>query len=297
MLENSEEISPFTIHEIENYDNLKTPTYIKTNEFTWVFQQIVDLYGIPRYKEINPALFNIVTFPFLFGVMFGDVLHGFILFCIGLYFVISADSIKANKNPSAQSLKLFLPVRYLFVMMGFFSLYCGLIYNDFASVPLPLGYSCYKNKEVRDIQGKYIETIGIKEDKDCNYLFGIDHKWYSTSNELSFVNSMKMKLSVIFGVTHMLLGIILKGINLIFFSQKLDFFVEFVPQIIFFTLIFVQMDILVVIKWLTKYGDIDGKPNAPSITSTVLNIFLNAGFVKSTTDDKGHIKYEVSYKY
>jgi V-type H+-transporting ATPase subunit a len=70
------------LQRFENH-NIKPPTYIKSNDFTEVFQEIVNTYGIPMHKEINPAVFAIVTFPFLFGVMFGDVGHGFLWFFVG----------------------------------------------------------------------------------------------------------------------------------------------------------------------------------------------------------------------
>ncbi len=47
------------------------PTYFKTNKFTASYQGIVDTYGVPRYKEVNPGLFTIISFPFLFGIMYG----------------------------------------------------------------------------------------------------------------------------------------------------------------------------------------------------------------------------------
>lgn len=40
----------------------------------------MNTYGVPSYKEINPAVFTIVSFPFEFGLMFGDVFHGTVLF-------------------------------------------------------------------------------------------------------------------------------------------------------------------------------------------------------------------------
>lgn len=67
------------IEEIK-FTELMPPTYFRTNEFTEVYQEIVDTYGVPSYKEINPAIFTTVTFPFLFGVMFGDMGHGILLF-------------------------------------------------------------------------------------------------------------------------------------------------------------------------------------------------------------------------
>lgn len=62
-----------------------------------------------------------------------------------------------------------------------------------------------------------------------------------------------MKLSVILGVTHMSLGILMKGFNSIYFKNTIDFIFEFIPQITFMLLTFGYMDFLVYLKWSTNY--------------------------------------------
>lgn len=49
---------------------------------------LVDTYGIPWYKEINPTILLQVYFPFMFGVMFGDVFHGSILIGVSVFVIV-----------------------------------------------------------------------------------------------------------------------------------------------------------------------------------------------------------------
>lgn len=81
-----------------------------------------------------------------------------------------------------------LKVRYMILLMGMFALYCGIIYNDFMSLPMNLmGYTCYDNK-------------GDLKSPDCVFPVGLDPKWYMAKNKIQFFNSMKMKIAVILGV-------------------------------------------------------------------------------------------------
>jgi len=68
---------------------LNPPTYFRQNNITKPFQLLTDTYGVPRYKEMNPTLFNCISFPFEFGVMFGDIFHGSFLLIVGLILVPS----------------------------------------------------------------------------------------------------------------------------------------------------------------------------------------------------------------
>jgi V/A-type H+-transporting ATPase subunit I len=51
------------------------------------FEQIVAIYGQPAYHEIDPTPVLALTFVLMFGMMFGDVGHGFLLAATGLLLI------------------------------------------------------------------------------------------------------------------------------------------------------------------------------------------------------------------
>ncbi|MFN2218816.1 MAG: V-type ATP synthase subunit I [Anaerolineae bacterium] len=59
------------------------PVALRNPGFLRPFQQLVTVYGRPRYEEFDPTLLIALTFPLLFGAMFGDVGHGLVLALLG----------------------------------------------------------------------------------------------------------------------------------------------------------------------------------------------------------------------
>merc|ERR1712225_232559 len=87
------------------------------------------------YQEVNPGLPTVVTFPFLFAVMFGDFGHGFIMFAAASAMIYWEKPLKKVRD------ELFAMAyygRYIMLMMGIFSMYTGLIYNDVFSKSLSI---------------------------------------------------------------------------------------------------------------------------------------------------------------
>lgn len=251
-LRDDSEFEGLMVEQIDHKSIKKTPpTNFKTKNFFDAFQSIVDTYGIARYKEGNPGLFTAITFPFLFGCMFGDIFHGFGVLVFALFLCFKPEWFSRQ----------FVAIKYLFLFMGIFAFWCGFIYNDFISLPFTVQKSCYEMTSNGSV---------ARISPDCVYPVGVDFAWSQTKTEISFLNSLKMKISIIYGVIQMVMGILIKGTNSLHFGNIAEFFTEFIPQLLFMLCTFGYMVVCILIKWTNDYSADTSK--APSIISLFINL-------------------------
>ncbi|XP_060998058.1 V-type proton ATPase 116 kDa subunit a 2 isoform X1 [Dama dama] len=266
------------------------PTLIRTNKFTEGFQNIVDAYGVGSYQEVNPALFTIITFPFLFAVMFGDFGHGFVMFLFALLLVLNENHPRLNQ--SQEIMRMFFNGRYILLLMGLFSVYTGLIYNDCFSKSVNLFGSRW------NVSAMYSSSHSPEEQKKMvlwndsivrhhsvlqldpsipgvfrgPYPFGIDPIWNLATNRLTFLNSFKMKMSVILGITHMTFGVILGIFNHLHFRKKFNIYLVSIPELLFMLCIFGYLIFMIIYKWLVFSAETSR--TAPSILIEFISMFL-----------------------
>uniref|UniRef100_A0A8C5A581 V-type proton ATPase subunit a n=1 Tax=Gadus morhua TaxID=8049 RepID=A0A8C5A581_GADMO len=253
------------------------PTFNKTNKFTSGFQNIVDAYGIGNYREINPAPYTIITFPFLFAVMFGDMGHGLLMTSLALYLVIRESRLLSQKSDN-EIFNMVFAGRYIILLMGLFSIYTGLIYNDCFSKSLNMFGSGWIQFSRTGLLAHTSYNALLQLDPavpgvfNGPYPLGIDPIWNIATNKLTFLNSFKMKMSIILGVTHMLFGVSLSLFNHLYFKKPLNIFLGFIPEIVFMSSLFGYLVLLVFYKW-TAY-DVFSSKDAPSLLIHFINMCL-----------------------
>lgn len=64
-------------------------------------------------------------------------------------------------------------------------------------------------------------TEGLIKVRDT-YPFGVDPVWHGSRSELPFLNSLKMKMSILLGVSQMNLGIFMSYFNAKFFRNSVN---------------------------------------------------------------------------
>ncbi|XP_060524907.1 V-type proton ATPase 116 kDa subunit a 1 isoform X2 [Cylas formicarius] len=260
------------------------PTYNHTNKFTSAFQTLYDSYGIASYREMNPTPYTIITFPFLFAIMFGDLGHGFLMATFGAWMILKEKPLAAKKSDN-EIWNIFFGGRYIICLMGLFSMYTGLIYNDVFAKSLNIFGSSWRvynlsRGDVEAIASDHMLDPATEDYVGYPYPLGLDPVWQLSKNKIIFQNSFKMKMSIIIGILHMLFGVAISFFNNVYFKNRLSIICEFIPQILFLTLLFFYMVVLMFIKWFMYFASSDMRDLeystrcAPSILITFINMVL-----------------------
>uniref|UniRef100_A0A1A9WZJ6 V-type proton ATPase subunit a n=1 Tax=Glossina brevipalpis TaxID=37001 RepID=A0A1A9WZJ6_9MUSC len=265
------------------------PTFTRTNKFTGGFQNLIDSYGMATYREINPALYTCITFPFLFAVMFGDLGHGLVLLSFALVMVLREKQLRKVKG---EIFNIFFSGRYIILLMALFSLYTGFIYNDIFSKSMNVFGSAWfvdwnrstilDNTHLQMDPGKHVSGV---------YTMGLDPIWQLADNKIIFLNTYKMKLSIIFGVLHMIFGVCMSLVNDCYFRRRINIIMDFLPQIIFLALLFGYMVFMMFFKWVKYSAKSDHLPNTPGCAPSILILFINMMLFKHQEPLEGCEEY------
>ncbi len=158
------------------------PTIMKNNFFMRPFETITKLYGVPAYSEIDPTPFLAITFPLLFGLMFGDIGHGIILIISGLIGAI------VYRNKKSRD---FLNFCWIILYCGIGSILAGILYGEFFGM---------HNIELFGTVFLHLEPVTIP------YL---NITLYNPLNNIMAV----FKFAVLIGVVHINLGWFIQFLN------------------------------------------------------------------------------------
>ncbi|XP_053959873.1 V-type proton ATPase 116 kDa subunit a 1-like [Anastrepha ludens] len=253
--------------------NEQPPTYNRTNKFTRGFQNLIDAYGLCSYREVNPALYTCITFPFLFAVMFGDLGHGIIVLLVGFYMTWNEKKLCKRKG---EIFNIFFSGRYIILLMGLFAIYTGFVYNDVFSKSMNIfGSAWHTDYDNSTVWSNSELTLNPTNNLDGVYMYGLDPVWALADNKIIFLNTYKMKMSIIFGLVHMIFGVILSFVNFVHFKQYARIFLEFLPQLLFLLLLFGYLVFLMFFKWVRYSAKATEQALTPGCAPSILILFIN----------------------
>lgn len=267
ILDAAQEQSGCAVHTTIEYDTVPEapPTFIETNDFTYAFQLFNDSYGTPSHDEVNGGAFYCM-YPFLFGIMFGDVGHSFIYLLVALAIIFGANKIKKSMGDTGE---MILAFRWFLLFMAVCGIYCGFIYNEWFGIPIDFFGSKYTPATPEGSNTEFWEKA-----KGAVYPIGVDPIWMFKDNELTFSNSMKMKLAIVVGFLQMVFGMFLALIKHSHRRHWVEIAVVWIPQFLYMMSFFGYMVFIIILKWNMKE-----QPNSDGVNliQTLIGMLLNSG--------------------
>jgi V/A-type H+-transporting ATPase subunit I len=150
------------------------------------FEAFMDLYTLPTYKEIDPTFFMFLTFPIFFGFMLGDVGYGLVTLIL--------FGILRMKMPSAKN------ILNAFIIASISAIIFGMVFGEY------FGY-----EEVSPALGKALgihpEEIVMHGEQETVYSIPRLFSRSTQTNDL-------ISIAIIFGITHIFIGLIIGFINI-----------------------------------------------------------------------------------
>ncbi|MDR0739113.1 MAG: V-type ATP synthase subunit I [Oscillospiraceae bacterium] len=109
-------------------DDTSAPTVLKNLEFASFVEPIVESYGLPNRKEVDPTFIMSFFYYLFFGIMLSDAVYGFLIF-LGCF--IALKKIKNAKPELKKNLKMFCVCGLSTIFWG---ILFGSYFGDFVSV-------------------------------------------------------------------------------------------------------------------------------------------------------------------
>uniref|UniRef100_H2ZFW0 V-type proton ATPase subunit a n=1 Tax=Ciona savignyi TaxID=51511 RepID=H2ZFW0_CIOSA len=263
---------PSIMQQMQTKEN--PPTYNQTDKFTSGFQAIIDAFGVSNYREVNPAPFTIITFPFLFAVMFGDMGHGLLMFLFALYLVLKENRYMKHK-PEDEIFKMMFDGRYLILLMGLFSIYTGFLYNECFSRSINIFGTSWNVRAMNfTLKNQHLTLDPNKPGvfRGYPYFYGIDPIWQSAENKITVQNSYKMKNAVLMGFAQMIFGLSLAFCNRRHFKDKLTLYCELLPQLLFLCALIGYLCMCILYKW--SVWTVAQSNTAPSLLIGLIDMYM-----------------------
>lgn len=115
--------------------------------------------------------------------MFGDVGHGLLMTSFAAVIIIFEKKFSQTKSDN-EIWNIFFGGRYIILLMGIFSIYTGLIYNDMFSKSLNVFGSSWMNNYNEKIvtNHSYLSLDPIDAYSQKPYPFGLDPVWQVNLN-------------------------------------------------------------------------------------------------------------------
>lgn len=255
---------------------LDPPTFIETNNFSFSFQLFNDAYGVPNYNEMNAGAFYCM-YPFLFGIMFGDMGHSIFYIAVTIGMFLMVPIMKKKGNNMGGLLDMVDKLKWFLLFASVSSFYCGFLYNETFSLPINFFGSRWEEVKIPGASTTY-----WKRKDNTVYPFGMDPAWFFKDNELIFSNSFKMKMSVIIGMAQMIFGLILAFINNFVNREWEEIICHRIPEFLYLVPFYGYMVVIIIWKWCTKFEgnsffDTEVQQDGVNLIQVMIGMILSFG--------------------